>query len=115
MDTGPLYQPQNILSVRQTLYSDGFQPEVLVAWDGPTEPTWESLSQFAELYPHFDLEAKVIFDEGGNVMLRHVDGQPACSDVSSSSHLQELRHDKASTSGLRRSNRTRKLSWKLRE
>ena len=112
-DAGPLYQPQNILSVRQTLHSDGFQPEVLVTWDGPTEPTWESLSQFAELYPHFDLEDKVIFDEGGNVTLRQVDSSR--NEVSINSQFQDIRRDQALTSGLRRSNRTRKLSWKLRE
>ncbi|KAJ1389286.1 Chromo-like domain superfamily [Sesbania bispinosa] len=83
-DTGPIYQPREILNVRSTLHSTGFQPEILVSWDGPMEPTWEPLSQFAELYPHFDLEGKVILKEGGNVILCHKDNhnQPTVYDVS---------------------------------
>ncbi|GKD49208.1 ty3-gypsy retrotransposon protein [Tanacetum coccineum] len=97
---GPLLQPVKILDTRKVRVHNEWEIQVLVQWDGTETPTWESWNDLQQQYPNFDLEDKVCFEPGRNVMsqIGHV--------ASNEEVAQEV---------VRKSRRVKKLPQKLRE
>ncbi|WVZ14638.1 hypothetical protein V8G54_012204 [Vigna mungo] len=66
---GPTVQPWNILRCRVVTRNHKKVSQVLVQWDisDPKEATWEDVEEVKQVYPMFNIEDKVVFDEEGNV------------------------------------------------
>ena len=69
-ETGPILCPETILDSRVLLQQGKEVPQVLVQWFNlsAAEATWENWSEFSSNYPNFNLEDKVNFNGGSNVM-----------------------------------------------
>ncbi|GJW67410.1 ty3-gypsy retrotransposon protein [Tanacetum coccineum] len=65
----PVEEPLANCDSRMVLRDGKSVRQVLVQWVGvsPEEATWEWLSEFQLAYPNYNLEDKVIFEDGGNV------------------------------------------------
>ncbi|GKB72082.1 ty3-gypsy retrotransposon protein, partial [Tanacetum coccineum] len=61
-------QPLTVCGSRFVLRDGSLVKQVLVQWAGrsPEDATWEYLSDFRAAYPAYDLEDKVISEEGRN-------------------------------------------------
>jgi len=69
-ELGPVIQPLKVLQSRVILRADQHIPQVLVQWEALdiSKATWEDMSTMQREYPHFNLEDKVDFHGGRNVM-----------------------------------------------
>ncbi|GJU16620.1 ty3-gypsy retrotransposon protein [Tanacetum coccineum] len=67
-DGQPVEQPLAICGRRRVLQNGSPAEQILVQWVGgsPDEATWEWLSEFQTTYPTYNLEDKVVFEDGGN-------------------------------------------------
>ena len=71
---GPILQPYALLDSRVVKSAGTESVQLLVQWEGmtPKEATWEEYDTIAQHYPFFNLEDKVVFKEGGIVMMPKV-------------------------------------------
>jgi len=69
-ELGYVIQLLKVLQYRVILRADKHIPQVLVQWEvlDISEATWEYVSTLQQEYPHFNLEDKVDFHGGRNVM-----------------------------------------------
>ncbi|GKC46125.1 ty3-gypsy retrotransposon protein [Tanacetum coccineum] len=67
-DGPPVEQPLAVCGNRMVLRNGSPVKQILVRWAGgsPEEATWEWLPEFQTAYPAYNLEDKVIFEDGGN-------------------------------------------------
>lgn len=103
---GPLCTPVAILDSRWVHHQDKWVQQHQVQWDGTTHTTWENKTDLHRLYPHLNLEDKVISDGEGIVMSPN-DQNP----------LKDLNTDPVETQQQgpwRKSLRIKKRTWKLR-
>lgn len=70
-ELGPILMPQTIIQSRVILQQQQQIPQVLVQWEGlpRSVATWENWSEFQDNYPNLNLEDKVSFNGGSNVMI----------------------------------------------
>ncbi|KAI5438609.1 hypothetical protein KIW84_024371, partial [Lathyrus oleraceus] len=70
-ELGPILMPQTIIQSRVILQQQQQIPQVLVQWEGlpRSAATWENWSEFQDNYPNLNLEDKVSFNGGSNVMI----------------------------------------------
>ncbi|CAM8931110.1 unnamed protein product [Rhodiola kirilowii] len=75
VDFCPAPQPEYILAHRRVKTATGWSDQLLVQWSGEpaSAATWEIIASIHEDFPAFDLDAKVAFDDGGNVTCLHDD------------------------------------------
>ncbi|GKC20150.1 ty3-gypsy retrotransposon protein [Tanacetum coccineum] len=67
-DGQPVEQPLAVCGNRMVLRNRSPVKQILVRWAGGSleEATWEWLPEFQTAYPAYNLEDKVIFEDGGN-------------------------------------------------
>ncbi|CAM8954211.1 unnamed protein product [Rhodiola kirilowii] len=65
----PAPTPAEVLATRRIRSTNGCSSQLLIRWEGQpaSDASWESLDSLISDFPSFDLEDKVVFDEGGNV------------------------------------------------
>ncbi|KAF7824325.1 Ty3/gypsy retrotransposon protein [Senna tora] len=107
---GPVISPTTILQHRQILVGNQWETQLLVAWDDDSPPTWESLTEFQQNYPAFDLEDKVNFNGGGNVML--TDSEQTKVEGPSREQQMSTSDGGPFEKAMRRSIRMKKPTWK---
>lgn len=107
---GPISCPIAVLQRHAVRQGNRDEEQVLVKWDGGLTPTWESWDALHSLYPHLALEDKALSDGGGIVTDTSTnDGEigPECGEAGPTQRRE--------TRSVRRSERTKKKPWKLRE
>jgi hypothetical protein len=69
-DTGPILTPETILDSRLVLQQGREVKKILVKWLNlpAAEATWENWTDISTNYPNFNLEDKINFNGGSNVM-----------------------------------------------
>ncbi|KAF7838882.1 Ty3/gypsy retrotransposon protein [Senna tora] len=107
---GPVISPKAILQRRDIQVGNQWETQLLVAWDDGSCPTWETLTDFQQSYPTFDLEDKVTFNGGGNVMLP--DQKQPVMDGKAQVQQASPNDEGPSESLMRRSVRMKKPTWK---
>ncbi|GKE13785.1 ty3-gypsy retrotransposon protein, partial [Tanacetum coccineum] len=105
---GPLLQPAKLLDSRKVRVQNEWVLQVLVQWDGADTTTWESWDSLQQEYPNLDLEDKVCFEEGRNVMFQSTKDHERQDE-------QVALQKKVGKYTVRKSNRVRQLPIKLRE
>ncbi|GJV78676.1 ty3-gypsy retrotransposon protein [Tanacetum coccineum] len=93
-DGQPVEQPLAICGRRRVLQNGSPAEQILVQWVGgsPDEATWEWLSEFQTTYPTYNLEDKVVFEDGGNDTSLEEHGVRASKRVSGCCSKGGIRH-----------------------
>ncbi|KAF7838894.1 Ty3/gypsy retrotransposon protein [Senna tora] len=107
---GPVISPKAILQRRDIQIGNQWETQLLVAWDDDSCPTWETLTDFQQSYPTFDLVDKVTFNGGGNVMLP--DQKQPVMDGKAQVQQASPNVEGPSENLMRRSVRMKKPTWK---
>lgn len=101
---GPLCYPLQVQAMRHMQHDNKWVCQFLIRWDGPMEDSWEFEDDLHRIAPSLNLEVKALIYEGSIVMDQDQTDMKGTTEQAQKQMGQ-----------LRKSLRTKKKSWKLRE
>lgn len=112
----PLLIPKSILQFQILLRNNQHVPQVLVHWEGlpVAEATWEDWVPLHHAYPYLNLDDKVVFNGGSNVMTENATCEMTPGLTDSVKGRGQVAID-LNNQGVRRGNRERKHNRKYAE